>query len=158
MKKVTVNNFIRDFIFLTVVPTFSIGRHGLAFSTKTTIQISLSFFFSSLCLHSLRTDFSVSIIIVTYCWFKVVWLEAVTQRCSTEKAFLDISHTSIIHGIIGFHRPAPKIRSPLDTKAPGPPLIYLVAISGPHINIWVRPPNTCATLKQFNLLPPNTLF
>ena len=59
------------------------------------------------------------------------------------------------HGIIGVHRP------PLDTKAPGPPLIYLVgplAISEPHINICVRPPNTCIALKQFNLLPPNTLF
>ena len=54
----------------------------------------------------------------------------------------------------------PKILSSLDTKAPGPPLIYLVghlAISDPHINICVRPPNTCVALKQFNLLPPNTL-
>ena len=25
------------------------------------------------------------------------------------------------HGIIGFHSPPPKFRSPLDTKAPGPP-------------------------------------
>ena len=43
----------------------------------------------------------------------------------------------------------------------GPPLIYLVrllAITDPHINICVRPPNTCVALKQFNLLPPNTLF
>ena len=49
----------------------------------------------------------------------------------------------------------------LDTKAPGPPLIYLVgplAISDPHINICVGHPNTCIALKQFNLLPPNTLF
>ena len=41
------------------------------------------------------------------------------------------------------------------------PLIYLVgplAISDPHINICVRPPNTCVALKQFNLLPPNTLL
>ena len=48
------------------------------------------------------------------------------------------------------------IRSPLDTKAPGPPLIYLVgpwAISEPHINICIRPPNNCVALKQFNLLP-----
>ena len=37
MKKVTVMNFIPDFIFLTVAQTFRIGRHGLAFSTKTTI-------------------------------------------------------------------------------------------------------------------------
>ena len=69
------------------------------------------------------------------------------------------------HGIIGVHR------SPLDTKAPGPPLIYLVgplAILDPHINICVGPPNTCVALKQFitpkhivlkkfHLLPPNTL-
>ena len=61
---------------------------------------------------------------------------------------------------LGFIGP-PKFRSPLDTKAPGPPLIYLVgplAISDPHINICVGPPNTCVALKQFNLLPPNTLF
>ena len=37
MKKVAVKNFIRDFIFLTVVLTLSTGRHGLALSTKTTI-------------------------------------------------------------------------------------------------------------------------
>ena len=35
MKKVTVKNFIPDFIILTVAQTFSISRHGLAFSTKT---------------------------------------------------------------------------------------------------------------------------
>ena len=43
----------------------------------------------------------------------------------------------------------------------GSPLIYLVelfAISDLHINICVGPPNTCVALKQFNLLPPNTLF
>ena len=41
------------------------------------------------------------------------------------------------------------------------PLIYLVgllAISDPHINICVGPPNTCIALKQFHLLLPNTLF
>ena len=41
------------------------------------------------------------------------------------------------------------------------PLIYLVgplAISDPHINICVGPSNTCVALKQFNLLPPNTLL
>ena len=57
--------------------------------------------------------------------------------------------------------PSPKFRAPVDTKAPGPPLIYLVgllAISDPHINICVGPPNTCVALKQFNLLPPNTLL
>ena len=37
MKKVTVKNFIRGFVSLTVVQTFSIGRHALAFSTKTAI-------------------------------------------------------------------------------------------------------------------------
>ena len=55
----------------------------------------------------------------------------------------------------------PKFRSPLDTKSPGPPLIYLVeflAILDPNINVCVGPPNTCIALKQFNLLPPNTLF
>ena len=46
---------------------------------------------------------------------------------------------------LGFIDP-PKILGPppLDTKAPGPPLIYLVgplAISDHHINICVRPPN-----------------
>ena len=35
MKKVTVNNFIRRLIFLTAAQTLSIGRHDLAFSTKT---------------------------------------------------------------------------------------------------------------------------
>ena len=58
--------------------------------------------------------------------------------------------------------PPPKMLGPpLDTKAPGPALIYLVgplAISDTHINICAGPPNTCVALKQFNLLPPNTLF
>ena len=57
--------------------------------------------------------------------------------------------------------PPSKFRSLLDTKAPDPPLIYLVgllAILDPHINICVGPPNTCVALKQFNLLPPNTLL
>ena len=61
---------------------------------------------------------------------------------------------------LGFIGP-PKFRFPLDTNAPGPPLIYLVglfAISDPHINICVGPLNICVALKQFNLLPPNTLF
>ena len=61
---------------------------------------------------------------------------------------------------LGFIGP-PKFRSPLDTKAPGPPLIYLVGplvILDHHINICVRPSNTCVALKQFNLLPPNTMF
>ena len=77
----------------------------------------------------------------------------------------------ICHGIIGVHPPPPfpspkiyvppKFRSRLDTKSPGPPLIYLVgflAILGPNINVCVGPPSTCVALKQFNLLPPNTLF
>ena len=42
---------------------------------------------------------------------------------------------------LGFIGPPPKILGPpLDTKAPGPPLIYLVqplAISDPHINVCV---------------------
>ena len=62
---------------------------------------------------------------------------------------------------LGFIDPPPKFRSPLDIKAPGPTLIYLVgllAISDLHINICVGPPNTCVALKQFNLLLPNTLF
>ena len=62
---------------------------------------------------------------------------------------------------LGFIDPPLNFRSPHDTKAPGPPLIYLVgpfAILDPHINICGRPPNTSVALKQFNLLPPNTLF
>ena len=64
------------------------------------------------------------------------------------------------YGIIGVHSP-PSNRSPLYTKAPGPPLIYLIetlAISDAHINVCVGSPNTFFALKQFNLLPPNTLF
>ena len=73
----------------------------------------------------------------------------------------------IIMTSLGFIAPPPKIlappqfRSSLDTKVPGPPLIYLgglLAVSDPHINICVGPPNTCIALKQFNLLPSNTLF
>ena len=62
---------------------------------------------------------------------------------------------------LGFIAPPPKFRSPLDTKALDSPLIYLVgplAISYLHINVCVGPPNTCVALKQFNLLPPNTLL
>ena len=67
----------------------------------------------------------------------------------------------LVKSIIQLHRkiqlltipyPPPKFRSALDTKAPGPLLIYLVgllAISDPHINICVGPPNTCIALKQF---------
>ena len=50
------------------------------------------------------------------------------------------------YGIIGVHSPPskilappPKFRSPLYTKAPGPPLIYLIetlAISDAHINVF----------------------
>ena len=62
---------------------------------------------------------------------------------------------------LGFIAPPQKkkFRSFVDTKAPGPPLIYPLgplAILDPHINICVRPPNTCVALKQFHLLPPNT--
>ena len=63
------------------------------------------------------------------------------------------------HGIIEVHRlPPSKFRSPFDTKAPGPPLIYLAGplpILDPHIHISVGPPNTCVALKQFHLLSPN---
>ena len=65
---------------------------------------------------------------------------------------------------LGFIAPPPpkkNFRSPLDTKAPHPPLIYLaglLAILDPHINICVGPPNAFVALKQFNLLPLNTLF
>ena len=77
------------------------------------------------------------------------------------------------HGIIGVHSLSPKLLghslnlgSPLipnlqPPPPPPPPLIYLVgllAISEPHINIYVGSPNTCVALKQFNLLPRNTLF
>ena len=67
------------------------------------------------------------------------------------------------HDIIGVHSPpynfrsCPKFSSPCNNKAPGAPLIYLVgllAISDPHINIYVGPPNTCVALKQFNLFTP----
>ena len=64
----------------------------------------------------------------------------------------------------GFIVPPEVLGSPLNLgppKAPGPSLIYLVgliAISDPHINICVGSPNTCIAFKQFNLLPPNTLF
>ena len=37
MKKVTVKNFIRDFIFLTVAQTPCTDRHDFAFSTNTPI-------------------------------------------------------------------------------------------------------------------------
>ena len=52
-------------------------------------------------------------------------------------------------------------QAPPKILVPRPPLIYLVgllAILDPHINICVGPPHTCIALKQFNLLPPNTLF
>ena len=47
--------------------------------------------------------------------------------------------------------PPPKILVP-------PYLVGLLAISEPHINICVEPPNTCIDLKQFNLLCPNALL
>ena len=34
MKKVTVKNFIREFIFLMTAPILSTGRHGLAFPVR----------------------------------------------------------------------------------------------------------------------------
>ena len=39
-----------------------------------------------------------------------------------------ITHQIWFHGIIGVHSPPYYFRSPLDTKAPGPPLIYLVGL------------------------------
>ena len=61
---------------------------------------------------------------------------------------------------LGFIAPPPKILGPPLYQSSRSHLIYLVrplAISDPHINICVGPPNTCiAALKQFNLLPPNT--
>ena len=61
---------------------------------------------------------------------------------------------------LGFIGP-PKFRSPLDTKAPGPPLIYLVGpltILDPHINICAGPPNTCIAFWSNLIYYPNTLF
>ena len=60
---------------------------------------------------------------------------------------------------LGFIGPPKILGPPLIPKFQVPPLIYLVgtvAISDPHNNICVRPPNTCVALKQFNLLHPNT--
>ena len=48
-----------------------------------------------------------------------------------------------------------------DKRCWGPSLIYPVgplSVLDPHIDICVGPPNTCVALKQFNLLPPNTLL
>ena len=47
--------------------------------------------FSSLCLHSWWTDFSVCILIVTSCWFKVVWSH---PEVFYKKVFLEISQNS----------------------------------------------------------------
>ena len=44
MKKVTVKNFIRDFIFLTVAQTFSIGRHGLIFHEENNLDFPIVLF------------------------------------------------------------------------------------------------------------------
>ena len=53
--------------------------------------------------------------------------------------------------------PPLNLGSPLILKFQGPPyLVGPLAISEPHINICVGPPNTCIVLKQFHLLPPNT--
>ena len=84
------------------------------------------------------------------------------------KSYYFVNRKYIIHGIIGVHRPPPKILGrplslgpPLDIKAPGPPLVYLVgllAILDPCINICVGTANTCIALKQFNVLPPNIVL
>ena len=47
--------------------------------------------FSSLCLRSWWTDFSVCILIVTSCWFKVVWSH---PEVFYKKVFLEISQNS----------------------------------------------------------------
>ena len=63
---------------------------------------------------------------------------------------------------LGFIAPPPlNLGSPLIPKLQVPPLIYLVgllSVLDPHINTCVGPPNTCVALKQFHLLPPNTLL
>ena len=62
---------------------------------------------------------------------------------------------------LGFIPPPPLNLGPSWYQSSRSPLIYLVgssAILDCHINICVGPPNTCIALKQFNLLPPNTLF
>ena len=46
IKKVTLKNFIRDFIFLTAAQTLCIGRHSIVFSTKRSIQTFLIAFSS----------------------------------------------------------------------------------------------------------------
>ena len=67
MKKVTVTNCIQDFIFLMATQTLSTGRHSLAFSQRH----QFIHCFSASFLFSWRNDFSICILIVTYCWFKV---------------------------------------------------------------------------------------
>ena len=60
MKKVTVKIFIRDFIFLTAAQTLSIGRHGLAFPTKTKSRFPFrSFSASFVCIADELTSSSV---------------------------------------------------------------------------------------------------
>ena len=63
-----------------------------------------------------------------------------------------------MHGIIGVHSPLhPKFRSPLDTKASGFPLIYLVGplpISDPHINICVGLLTLAFIAGKGRLYPP----
>ena len=78
---------IRDFIFLAGAQALCIGRHSLAFFHKNiNLDVPLQPLVLSrlLCLHSWRTDFSACILIVTYCWFKVVWLYFVEIRTTTK--------------------------------------------------------------------------
>ena len=61
---------------------------------------------------------------------------------------------------LGFIRPPLNLAPPLIRKLQIPLDLYGRTFSyfGPHINICVGSSNTCVALKQFNLLPPNTLF
>ena len=52
---------------------------------------------------------------------------------------------------------APPLLHQTKVTTAGPFLVPL-AISDPHINTCVGPPNTCVALEQFNLLPLNTLL
>ena len=75
IKKVSLKNFIWDFIFSRQHRLSASVDIALHFPQKHQSRFPLQplVLFQLLCLHSWRTDFSASILIVTYCWFKVVW-------------------------------------------------------------------------------------